>query len=123
VSTPTVTNVTAVPQKDFVHLHVHTDRSLLDGCCRVDRLVERAAALGMTSLAITDHGNLFGAIDFYNEAKARNIKPIIGCEIYLVDGSRLEKHGRADWETLAKYSNGLKANGLDCFENRATLSA
>jgi DNA polymerase III alpha subunit (gram-positive type) len=58
------TDCVASPDKDFVHLHLHTDYSLLDGACRIDRLMDRAKALGMTALALTDHGNLFGAIDF-----------------------------------------------------------
>jgi len=68
----------------FVHLHVHTDRSLLDGCCRIDTLADRAAELGMPALAMTDHGNLFGAIEFYRQVSKRGMKPLIGCEIYLV---------------------------------------
>ncbi|MBN2234904.1 MAG: PHP domain-containing protein, partial [Opitutales bacterium] len=68
----------------FVHLHLHTDYSLLDGCCRIDRLMARCAELQMPAVAMTDHGNLFGAIDFYNSARKKGIKPIIGCEIYLV---------------------------------------
>ena len=80
--------------KNFVHLHVHSDYSLLDGACRIDRLMDRAVELGMPALALTDHGNLLGAISFYNAAKAKGIKPLIGCELYLVETSRLEKHGR-----------------------------
>ena len=83
-------------QKKFVHLHVHTEYSLLDGACRIDRLMDRAAGLGMSALALTDHGNMYGAIEFFNAAKAKGIKPLIGCEIYLVENSRLEKNGRAD---------------------------
>ncbi|MDR0908608.1 MAG: DNA polymerase III subunit alpha [Spirochaetaceae bacterium] len=71
-------------QKDFVHLHVHTDYSLLDACARVKPLVARAKELGFKALAITDHGNMFGAIDFDNACKAEGIKPIIGCEFYVV---------------------------------------
>jgi DNA polymerase III subunit alpha len=144
---PLLTVTVSSADKNFVHLHVHTDYSLLDGACRIDRLMDRAVGLGMTALALTDHGNLFGAIEFYNAAKAKNIKPLIGCEIYLTESSRLEKNGRsedgksyyhlgllaknltgyqnllklvsdahlkgfyykprADWETLAKYANGL----------------
>ena len=76
---------------DFVHLHLHTEFSLLDGACRVDRLMEKAKELNFHSLAITDHGALFGAIDFYKTAHANGIKPIIGCEVYVAPGSRLEK--------------------------------
>lgn len=69
---------------DFVHLHVHSDYSLLDGCAKVGRLTKHVAAQGMKAIALTDHGNLFGTISFYEKAKAANIKPIIGCEAYLV---------------------------------------
>ena len=62
----------------FTHLHLHTEYSLLDGACRIKPLVAAAKELGQTSLAITDHGSLFGAIDFYKEAKKQGIKPIIG---------------------------------------------
>ncbi|MDR2487762.1 MAG: PHP domain-containing protein, partial [Clostridiales Family XIII bacterium] len=66
----------------FTHLHVHTEYSLLDGAARIRDLVARAKKLGMDSLAITDHGNMFGAIEFYNAAKTEGIHPVIGCEIY-----------------------------------------
>src|SRR6201993_479198 len=67
----------------FVHLHLHTDYSLLDGACDVDKLVKRVKKLGMPAVAMTDHGNIFGAVNFYNAAKAADIKPIIGCELYI----------------------------------------
>jgi DNA polymerase-3 subunit alpha len=76
---------------DFVHLHLHTEYSLLDGACRLDRLVDKAHELKFPALAITDHGVLYGAIDFYKEAREKGIKPIIGCEVYVAPGSRLEK--------------------------------
>src|SRR5579859_3902510 len=76
---------------DFVHLHLHTEYSLLDGACRLDRLMERAHALKFSSLSITDHGVLYGAIDFFREARDKGIKPIIGCEVYVAPGSRFEK--------------------------------
>lgn len=75
----------------FVHLHVHTEYSLLDGASRIKELVARAKALGMTSLAITDHGTMYGAVDFYKEAKKQGLKPIIGCEVYVAPRSRLER--------------------------------
>ena len=75
----------------FTHLHVHTEYSLLDGLSRIDPLVGRAAELGMGSLAITDHGGLYGAIDFYQAAKKAGIKPIIGCEMYVAPGSRHDR--------------------------------
>ena len=75
----------------FVHLHIHTEYSLLDGACRIDKLVELAKSYNMKALAITDHGNLFGVIDFYCKAKEVGIKPIIGCEVYLAPKSRFDK--------------------------------
>ncbi|HEX2099745.1 MAG TPA: DNA polymerase III subunit alpha, partial [Candidatus Synoicihabitans sp.] len=111
----------AVPaDSSFVHLHVHTDYSLLDGACRIDRLVERAAALGMNALALTDHGNLYGAIEFYNAAKAKGIKPLIGCELYLAEGSRLEKNGRAE-DGKSYYHLGLIAKNLKGYQNLLKL--
>lgn len=80
-----------MPDADFVHLHLHTEYSLLDGACRVDRLVDKAHELGFRALAITDHGVLYGAIDFYQAARKKGIKPILGCEVYVAPGSRLEK--------------------------------
>src|SRR3954466_1497269 len=68
---------------DFVHLHVHTEYSMLDGAARLDDLFARTGELGMTSIAMTDHGNVFGAYDFYAKATAAGIKPIIGMEAYL----------------------------------------
>jgi DNA polymerase-3 subunit alpha len=76
---------------DFVHLHLHTEYSLLDGACRLDRLMDRAHELKFPALAITDHGVMYGAIDFYQQAREKGIKPIIGCEVYVAPGSRLEK--------------------------------
>ena len=76
---------------EFVHLHLHTEYSLLDGACRLDRLMERAHALKFPSIAITDHGVLYGAVDFYQAALEKGLKPIIGCEVYVAPGSRLEK--------------------------------
>lgn len=76
---------------DFVHLHVHTEFSLLDGACRMDRLMDKAAELQFPAMAITDHGVLYGAIEFYQLARKKGIKPIIGCEVYVAPGSRFDK--------------------------------
>jgi DNA polymerase-3 subunit alpha len=76
---------------DFVHLHLHTEYSLLDGACGLDRLMDKAHELKFPALTITDHGALYGAIDFYRTAREKGIKPIIGCEVYVAPGSRLEK--------------------------------
>ena len=75
----------------FTHLHVHTEYSLLDGSCKMKELTGRAKELGMNSLAITDHGVMYGVIDFYKAAKEAGIKPIIGCEVYVSPGSRFDK--------------------------------
>src|SRR5882757_4308438 len=76
---------------DFVHLHLHTEYSLLDGACRLDKLMDRAHELKFAALAITDHGAMHGVIEFYQMARAKGIKPIIGCEVYVAPGSRWEK--------------------------------
>ncbi len=106
--------------RNFVHLHVHSDYSLLDGACRIDRLTQRAGELGMTALALTDHGNLFGAIDFYTAAKSKGIKPLIGCELYLAEGSRLEKQGRSD-EGRSIFHLGLLARDIGGYQNLLKL--
>ena len=76
---------------NFVHLHVHTEYSLLDGSSKIKEITKRAAELGMDSLAITDHGVMYGVIDFYKAAKEAGIKPILGCEVYVAPGSRFDK--------------------------------
>lgn len=75
----------------FTHLHVHSEYSLLDGCCRIKELIDRAAELGQKSVAITDHGVMYGVIDFYKYAMQKGIKPIIGCEVYVAPKSRFDK--------------------------------
>ena len=78
----------------FVHLHLHTEYSLLDGACRIEPLVKRAKALGQTALAITDHGVMYGAVAFYKACKAEGVKPIIGCEVYVAPRTLHDKeHG------------------------------
>ena len=78
----------------FVHLHVHTEFSLLDGACRIDRLMDRVKELGQSAVAITDHGVMYGCIDFYKAAKAAGIKPIIGCEVYVARRTMADRvHG------------------------------
>lgn len=75
--------------QQFTHLHVHTEYSLLDGAGRIEDLVRRAKELGMPAVAITDHGTMYGTIDFYKQAKKYGIKPIIGCEVYVAPRSGL----------------------------------
>src|SRR5215468_12309657 len=84
---------------EFVHLHVHTDYSLLDGACETTELLDEASRQKMPAVAVTDHGNLFAAANFYHEASKRDVKPIIGCEVYVAKGSR--------------HDRGEKANGRD----------
>src|SRR6267378_3937969 len=76
---------------EFVHLHLHSEYSLLDGACRLDKLTEKAHELKFPAMALTDHGVLCGAIDFYQAARDRGIKPIVGCEVYVAPGSRFDK--------------------------------
>ncbi len=97
----------------FTHLHVHTEYSLLDGACRIDKLMARARELGMDSIAITDHGVMFGAVRFFEEAKSAGIKPIIGCECYVAPRTRFDKDPQKDRHQhhlvlLAKDETGYK---------------
>ena len=78
-------------KSEFIHLHNHSDNSLLDGAQNIPSVLETITDLGMDSVALTEHGNLFGAVSFYKKAKASNIKPIIGCEVYVAKGSRFQK--------------------------------
>jgi len=79
------------PSPEFVHLHLHSEYSLLDGACHIDELVEQAAKGGMKAMALTDHGNMFGAVAFHDACLAGGVKPILGCEIYVATGSRHDK--------------------------------
>lgn len=99
---------------NFAHLHVHTQYSLLDGACHIDKLLKLAQANKLPALAITDHGNMFGVIEFYQSAMAHGIKPIIGCEVYVAPDSRFEKSAHGIQEAsfhlilLAKNETGYK---------------
>ncbi|MCX5694659.1 MAG: DNA polymerase III subunit alpha [Candidatus Omnitrophica bacterium] len=88
---------------EFIHLHLHTQYSLLDGACRIPEILAIAKSFKMDSLAITDHGNMFGAIEFYLEAQKAGIKPIIGCEVYVAPGSRLDKKSNSGIEDIANH--------------------
>ncbi len=97
----------------FTHLHLHSEYSLLDGACKINEVVERAVELGQSSLAITDHGVMYGAIDFYKKAKSKGIKPIIGCEVYVASRSLTQKEKGLDTERyhlvlLCKNETGYK---------------
>ncbi|HYC59411.1 MAG TPA: DNA polymerase III subunit alpha [Thermoanaerobaculia bacterium] len=91
----------------FVHLHLHTEYSLLDGASRPEDLAKRVGKLGMPACAITDHGNMFGAVEFYNAMKQEGVKPIIGCEMYVAYGSRHDKAGVEDGQADAGANNHL----------------
>jgi DNA polymerase-3 subunit alpha len=83
-----------MPAADFVHLHVHSQYSLLDGAIRIHDLVTKAKEFKLPAVALTDHGNLFGAMEFYTQVQASGIKPIIGCEVYVAPGSRFDQSAR-----------------------------
>ncbi len=110
-----------MPDPSFAHLHVHTHYSLLDGATRIKALVARAKALEMPAVAISDHGNMFGAIEFYEAARAEGIKPIIGCETYLARGDR-RTHGSAEGKKEA-YHLLLLAMNLEGYHNLLRLSS
>src|SRR5678815_5025106 len=105
---------------EFVHLHVHTHYSLLDGACRVSDLVKRTKALGMDSIAITDHGCMFGVVEFFNDCKKEGIKPILGMEAYMAPGDRRERSGNAG---DAAFHLLLLAQNLEGYRNLIKLSS
>src|SRR5258705_12098676 len=78
---------------EFVHLHLHTEYSLLDGACRIDEVLDQAVKLKMPAMAVTEHGNLFSSVIFHDHARVRGLKPILGCEVYIAPGSRHTKTG------------------------------
>jgi DNA polymerase III subunit alpha len=80
-----------MPTDSFVHLHLHTEYSLLDGAIRIPDLMKKVTACGMPAVAMTDHGNMYGAIEFYQAAAKAGVKPIIGCEVYMAPGSMIDK--------------------------------
>lgn len=99
-------------QRQFTHLHVHTEYSLLDGACRIDRMFDHLKAMGQTACAITDHGVMYGCVAFFDAAKAAGIKPIIGCEVYVATRTRFDKVNRIDGNShlilLCKNETGYK---------------
>ena len=99
-------------KRQFTHLHLHTEYSLLDGACRIDKLFDRVKELGQTAVAITDHGVMYGCVQFYDAAVAAGIKPIIGCEVYVATRTRFDKVNRIDGNNhlvlLCKNETGYK---------------
>ena len=108
-------------QTPFVHLHVHSEYSLLDGAIRMEHLVKKAASFGMPALALTDHGSLFGAVEFYQSSEDAGIKPIIGCEIYVAPGSMLEKKSSNGGKDAA-YHMTLLASDDEGYRNLVKLT-
>src|SRR5205807_7796 len=112
-----------MPQDSFVHLHVHTHYSLLDGACRIPDLVKRARQLGMDSLAITDHGCMFGVIEFFKECEKEHIKPILGMEAYMAPGDRRERSTPGGNAGEAAFHLLLLAQNLEGYKNLIKLSS
>ncbi len=106
----------------FAHLHLHTDYSLLDGAIQIKPLAKRTEELGMTACAMTDHGNMFGAISFYNAMKKHGVKPIIGCETYITRGSRTDRSAGAPGEK-ANFHLILLAKNLEGYQNLVRLTS
>jgi DNA polymerase III subunit alpha len=109
-----------VPEAPFVHLHVHSEFSILDGACRIPELAARAAELEMPAVALTDHGSLAGAIDLVKETRKQGLKPIVGCEVYVADDRRAQEKGYAHLTLLAEttegYQNLIKLSSLGYLE-------
>jgi DNA polymerase-3 subunit alpha len=110
-----------MPERPFVHLHCHSHYSLLDGANQIPSLVEHAKSLGMTAIALTDHGNLYGAIEFYRECRARGLNPIIGYEAYVAAGKRSEREARRRGE--AAYHLTLLARNRTGFRNLIRMAS
>ncbi len=108
-------------QQDFVHLHLHSQYSLLDGAIRIGDLIKKAKGYEMPAVAITDHGNMFGAIEFYTKCKDKGIKPIIGSEVYIAPGSRFSKEAGNGHESTSSYHLILLAQNLQGYKNLCWL--
>ena len=109
------------PSAPFVHLHLHTQYSLLDGAIRFDDLIAKAKALNMPAVAMTDHGNMFGAAEFYLQCKKAGVKPIIGCELYLAPESRFSKYAKGISE--AAYHLILLCENMQGYKNLSYLTS
>ncbi len=109
-----------MPQDPFVHLHVHSEYSILDGACRIPELAARAAELEMPAVALTDHGSLAGAVELYRECDRQGVKPVIGCEVYVADDRHRQEKGYAHLTLLAEtnegYGNLIKLSSLGYLE-------
>jgi DNA polymerase III subunit alpha len=112
-----------MPTGPFVHLHCHTHYSLLDGACRIPDIVNRVKSLGMDSIAITDHGCMFGVVEFYNECIKAGIKPILGMEAYMAPGDRRERSSPSGTGSDASYHLLLLSQNLEGYRNLIRLSS
>src|SRR2546429_5019525 len=108
--------------RPFVHLHLHTQYSLLDGAVRISDLVKRVKALGMDSIGITDHGCMFGVIEFFNECKKEGIKPILGMEAYMAPGDRRDRSTPGGTAGEAAFHLLLLAQNIEGYRNLLKLS-
>src|SRR3954454_18273931 len=99
-----------MPSAEFVHLHLHTEYSMLDGACRLDKLMDRAKELNFSHIALTDHGVLYGAIDFYSAAKENGLIPIIGCEVYVAPGKHTERKTAAGGKDVYNHLTVIAKN-------------
>src|SRR3984893_16296741 len=108
-----------MPTDSFVHLHLHTEYSLLDGAIRIPDLVKKAADYGMPAVAMTDHGNMYGAIEFYQAARKAGVKPIIGCEVYMAPGSMIDKSASSARDAAFHFT--LLAKDLRGYSNLVKL--
>jgi DNA polymerase-3 subunit alpha len=109
-----------MPEAPFVHLHVHSEYSILDGACRIPDLVKRAAELEMPAVSLTDHGSMAGSVQLFKESKGTGVKPVIGCEVYVAEDRHVQKKGYAHLTLLAAdnagYSNLIKLSSLGYLE-------
>src|SRR5438105_11324496 len=109
-----------VADASFVHLHVHSEFSILDGACRIPALAARAAELEMPAVALTDHGSLAGAVELTTQARKQGVKPLIGCEVYVADDRRAQQKGYSHLTLLAEsnegYANLIKLSSLGYLE-------
>ena len=109
-----------MPDAPFVHLHVHSEYSILDGACRIPDVVARAAEFEMPAVALTDHGSMAGAVQLWKAARGTGVKPVIGCEVYVADDRKAQQKGYAHLTLLARdntgYGNLIKLRSLGYIE-------